>query len=183
MKKSILFMILILGAFPAYLQAQNVELPAIEIKVSQDKVPPAVKAAVIRDFGEGHQPMVWAKANTKFDTYGWEQTVNVENTEIYYYSLHTQTTVGSELDAVYTPDGKLVRSREDVINFEPPQSILASLGKSAYKDWKITKDVHLIKVNEVGKIKEHYDLLMQKGKEKKSVYFDKEGNMLINKRK
>lgn len=183
MKKSMFFMIFILlAAVPACLLAQNIELPAVEIRVTIDKVPPAVKGAFVKDFGEGHQPMVWATTSSKFDTYGWEQSVDVQNQEIYYYALHTQTSNGGSLDAVYTPDGKLIRSREEVKNFEPPQVILASLEKSNYKDWKIAKDVHVIKVYEGKTSKDQYALRLEKGKQKKVVYFDKSGNMLVNKK-
>ena len=183
MKKSMMFGILILLAvFPDFLQAQEIQLPTVEIKVTQDKVPPTVKSAFLKDFGEGHKPIVWATTQTNFDTYGWEQTVNVRNQEIIYYALHTKTTVGSTLDVLYTPDGKLVRSREEIKKFEPPSTILASLEKSNYKDWKIAKDVHIVKVYGAGSTKEHYDLKMEKGRQKKVVYFDKDGNMLMNKK-
>ena len=109
--------------------------------------------------------------------------MDVQKQEINYYTLHTQTTDKSSLDAVYTPDGKLVRSREEVKNFEPPKAILDNLGKSNYKDWKITKDVHVIKVYEGKTSKDHYALSLQKGKQKKVVYFDKDGNMLMNRKK
>jgi len=172
-----------MAAFPAYLQAQNIQLPTVEIKVAADLVPAVVKDAFLKDFGEGHQPMVWAKTSSKFDTYGWEQSVDIQNQDILFYTLHTKTSTGSALDAVYKPDGKLVRSREEVKKFEPPQVILASLEKSNYKDWKITKDVHLVKVYEGKTAVDHYALKLEKGKQKKVVYFDKDGNMLMNKKK
>jgi hypothetical protein len=183
MKKLMIFKIFILSAsFPVCLQAQNIQLPTVEIKVSQDKVPVVVKAAVLRDFGAGHQPMVWVTPSTSFDTFGWEQTVNVSNMDIYYYSLYTQTTTGSVLYALYTPAGKLVRSKEEIRNFEPPQVILSGLEKSNYKDWKIIKDVHIVKVDENGMHKELYDLKVEKGNHRKIVYFDKDGNILMHKR-
>lgn len=179
MKKSTFFKILVLLAFfPACLQAQNIQLPTVEITVSQDRVPPAVKAAVIKDFGEGHQPMAWVTAGTNFDTYEWAQTVNVDKMDIYHYLLHTQTSAGSTLYAVYTPDGKLLQSLEQVRNFEPPRVILANLQKSNFKDWKIIEDVHVVKVNEKGKAKEHYDFKVEKGNHTKTLYFDKAGNIV-----
>lgn len=185
MKKSMLFVVFIcLAAFPSFSQEEKqVTLPTIEIRVSPDLVPPVVKDAVVKDFGEGHQPIVWATTKSKFNTFGWEQSVDVATQDINYYAVHTQTSTGSALDAVYTPDGKLVRSRELVKNFQPPQTILASLQKSDYKDWTIAKDVHLVKVYQGGAAKEHYDLQMVNGKKKKTLYFDKDGNMMMNKRK
>jgi hypothetical protein len=183
MKKLMLIKIFVLlVAFPFYLFAQEIQLETVEIKVTLDKVPPAVKAAVVRDFGEGHQPVVWANSHSKFDTWGWEQTVNVDKMDINYYTIHTHRADGSYLEAVYSPDGKLQRSRETVKNFEPPRVILASLQKSEYKDWKITKDIFVIKNFESGKSQEHYDFKLEKGNQTKTVYFDKNGNMLKNKR-
>ncbi len=179
MKKSLFFKIYILLAFfPACLQAQYIQLPTVEITVSQDKVPPIVKEAVIKYFGEGHQPLVWVNASTVFDTYEWAQSVNVDKMEIFHYSLHTTTSAGSTLFAVFTPDGKLLQSVEQVRNFEPPRTILTSLGKSNYRDWKIVADVHVVKVNQRGKAKEHYDFKVEKGNQTKTLYFDKNGNLV-----
>lgn len=173
----------LLAVFPVFVNAQQqVQLPSVEIRVGADKVPPVVKDAFLKDFGPDHKPIVWATSQSKFNTWGWEHSTNVANQEVYDYIIHTKTSKGSELDAVYTPDGKLIRSREDVRNFVPPKAILASLQNSDYKNWKITKNVHVIKVNEGGKSKEHYQIQLQKGKDKKSVYFDKDGNMFMNKR-
>jgi hypothetical protein len=178
MKKSnLLGMFVMLALLPAYLQAQHINLPTMVIKVSQDKVPLKVKEAFLKDFGEGHKPFAWATAQTLFDTYEWEQRTNVKNMEIYTYALHTETTVGSSLDAVYTADGKLINSRELVKDFEPPRNILSALQNSKYKDWVIAKDFHIIKISNGSNEKEHYDFRLTKGNAKKTVYFDKYGDM------
>jgi hypothetical protein len=175
---------ILLAVFPSWVFAQvkEITLEPIEIKVTVDKVPPAVKAAVVRDFGEEHQPVVWANSHSQFSTWGWEQNVNPDNMEINYYTIHTRKPNGSYLEAVYTPDGKLVRSREEVKNFVPPKSILTSLQESAYNDWTIDKDVLVIKAFENKANKEQYALKLVKGKDKKTVYFDKEGNMFMSKK-
>ncbi len=176
---------ILLAVFPGWLfaQIQEIQLEPVEIEVTLDKVPPAVKAAVVNDFGEEHQPVVWANSHSKFSTYGWEQDVNPDNMDINYYTIHTHKSNGSYLEAVYTPDGKLQRSREEIKNFVPPQAIMASLAKSDYKDWKINKNVLVIKAVEGKATKEHYAFKLEKGKDKKTVYFDKDGNMLMNKPK
>ena len=169
--------LLMLASFPAYLCAQETQLPTIEIKVSQDKVPLEVKQALLKDFGEGHQPLAFVTANSLFDTYAWEQTTNTENLEVYNYSLSTRTSSGSSLDANYTPDGKLISSREIVKNFKPDQSILMALQNSEYKDWVINNDFLLRKVLPNGSEKGRYSLVMSKGNEKKTIYFDVNGRM------
>jgi hypothetical protein len=184
-KLNFLKIFILLAVFPAWVFAQvkEITLEPVEIKVTLDKVPPAVKAAVVRDFGEEHQPVVWANSHSQFSTVGWEQNVNPNNMDINYYTIHTYKPNGSYLEAVYTPEGKLTRSREEIKNFVPPQPILASLQKSDYKDWTISKNVLLIKAVEGKATKEHYAFKLEKGKDKKTVYFDKDGNMLMNKPK
>jgi len=184
-KLKFLKIFILLAVFPAWVfaQVQEITLEPVEIKVTVDKVPPAVKAAVVRDFGEEHKPVVWANSHSNFSTYGWEQNVNPNNMDINFYTIHTYTSTGSYLEAVYSPDGKLQRSREEIKNFMPPQTILASLQKSDYKDWTINKNVLVIKAVEGKATKEHYAFKLEKGKDKKTVYFDKEGNMLMNKPK
>lgn len=138
MKNSMMLKIFTLLAFiPTYLSAQetekNVELNTIEIRVSKDKVPPTVKDAVVRDFGEG-TPLVWATTSSKFSTYGWEQIKDVNTQQLDAYSVHIKAENGSSLVAIYTPEGKLIRSREVLIGMTPPSAITASHAKSDYKN-------------------------------------------------
>ena len=185
MKKSLLFNVaVLLTAVPAYVSAQEKEitLEPVEIRVTLDKVPPAVKAAVVRDFGEEHQPVVWANSHSNFETFGWEQTVDAGNMNINYYTIHTYQSNGSYLEAVYSANGKLQRSREEIKNFTPNKAIMARLQNSEFKDWNLTGDVLLIKAIKGKTAKEHYSLQLQKGNQKRTVYFDKEGHMLKNKK-
>jgi hypothetical protein len=186
MNKSMMLKIFTVLAFiPTYLNAQeteqNVELNPIEIKVTLDKVPPSVKDAVLRDFGEG-TPLVWATTSSKFNTYGWEQIKDVKNQQLDAYSVHIKGKNGSSLVAIYTPSGKLIRSREVLIGMEPPSAITASLAKGEYKDWKMTNNNEMIKTYSGG-TNEHYAIKIVNGKQKKTLYFDKDGNMLKNMRK
>lgn len=186
MKKSMMLKVFtLLAFFPTYLSAQeteqNIELNTIEIKVTRDKVPPTVKDAVTRDFGEG-TPLVWATTSSKFSTYGWEQVTDAKNQQTDAYSVHIKGKNGSNLVAVYTPDGKLIRSKETINNMGTPPAIMASLAKSDYKDWKVTKENAVIKTYG-GTTSSHYAIKLERGNQKKTLYFDKDGNMVSNMRK
>lgn len=181
MKKSIFFGSLLMVAFsPAYLFAQEIKLPTVEIRVSQDKVPAQVKEAILNDFGEGHKPIAWVTNNSQFDTYAWEQSTNIENVDVFNYAIHTKTTAGSTLDAVYTSDGKRINSKEHLINFKPGLNIMLALQNTEFKDWGVKKSLHSIKVSSSGSEKERYALIMKKGNAKKTVYLDSNGRMLAN---
>ena len=160
---------------------QNIELNTVEIRVSKDKVPPTVKDAVVRDFGEG-TPLVWATTNSKFNTFGWEQLKDVKNQTTDAYSVHIKGKNGSELVATYSADGKLIRSKETLKGKATPPIVMTGLAKSDYKDWKIANDNTVIKTYS-GTMNEHYAVRVEKGKQKKMLYFDKDGNIVSNMRK
>jgi len=179
MKKSTLFWsFVILAVFPAYLGAQEIQLPTVEIRVNQDLVPAKVKDAVLNDFGVGHKPIEWVNSNTIFNASQWTQRSDVNTLDIHSYSLRVKTDNGSSLDAFYTADGKLINSREYLKNFKPSQEILMTIQNSEYKDWGISKDFHLIKVSSTGSSTERLGFVMKKGKEKKTVYFDENNRIL-----
>lgn len=183
MKKSIYFRsLLMLALFPSYLYAQEIQLPTIEIMGNRDKIPSKVKEAFMNDFGECHEPFVWATSQTHFVTNGLEQSADVDNIEVNYYAFHTSTSTGSSLSALYSPDGKLIRSREYLKNFCPAQNIVIALQNSDYKDWYITRNFHIIKVSSKGTEKDQCALILKKGKEKKVIYFDPNGGMIISKK-
>ena len=177
MKKSMLFgSFVMLALFPAYLSAQEIELPTVEVKVTQDKVPAVVKEAILNDFGESHSP-VWVTRDSHFDTFDWQQSTNIDNMDVYNYSIHTKTNRGSTLDAFYTAKGQRINSIEHLKNFRPEQSVIMALQNSEYKDWVISSDFLIRKVLSNGKEKERYAIVLQKGNEKKTVYINMHGNL------
>jgi hypothetical protein len=186
MKTSFLFWsFVVLAVFPAYLCAQQqdtiegIPLPESMIQrrwIPKDLVPDKVKDAVLRDFGEGHKPMAWIDTLSRFNDSEWQKSTNVA--EVLSYALRVTVSNGSTLDAVYTPDGKMVKSREYVKNFRPELNIMQALRNTEYGDWDIKKNSHLIKGSSSGPEKERYAFVMQKGKEKKTIYFDENSRMI-----
>lgn len=172
--------LLLLAVCPAYLYAQEVQLPTVEIKVHQDLVPQAVKEAALKDFGEGHKPIVWVTTQSLFSTYEWAQSTNIENMEVSDYGIHTKTNNGSSLDAIYTPDGKLINSREYLKNFRPSLNIMLALQKTEFKDWGLNKDFRVRKISFNGSERERYALVLKKGNKKKTILLDANGRILAN---
>jgi hypothetical protein len=179
MKKSMLFgNLLMLVAFPAILYAQEVQLPTVEVKINQDLIPARVKEAVLNDFGPGHKPIAWVGNNTIFNASDWARNTDVYNLDVFSYSLRVKTNNGCTLDAAYTTDGRLINSREYLKNFRPSFDILMALQNSEFKDWAINKDFHLIKVSSSGSAQERLGLVIMKGREKKTIYFDENSRIL-----
>lgn len=179
MKKSILFKsMMMLAFFPSYLFAQEINLPTVEVRVSQDLVPARVRNAVLNDFGINHKPIAWVDNNTIFNALDWSRSTDIYNLIVSFYSIHAKTNTGCTLDASYTEDGKLVRSREYLKNFRPSNDIMMAFQNSEFKDWNINKDFHLIKFSSTGSPKKRLGLVIIKGKQKKTIYFDENNRIL-----
>jgi hypothetical protein len=181
MKKTRLFASVVLAFFPVLIYAQEIQLPSVEVNARQDEIPSKVKEAVLNDFGPSHQPFVWVTAQSIFDHSVWESNINTGNVDVYSYAIHTRTTKGDQLDALYSVDGKRISSREYFKNFRPSFNVINSLQNSEYKNWMITRDAHVIKTLANGTEKERYELVVKNGKEKKFLYFDKDGILLYQK--
>jgi hypothetical protein len=190
MKKPMLFWsFVMLAVFPAYLGAQEIKqqitFPEVEIQGKMDLVPAKVKEAVLNHFGESHEPFAWINTNslwicTKsiFNDYEWQQNTADANLPVCSYALHVKTNTGSTLDAVYTSDGKRISSREYLKNHKPTRDILLALQNSEFRDWGLKKSSHLKKVSSDGSEIQHYEIVVQKGKEKKTIHFDENSRIL-----
>jgi hypothetical protein len=183
MKKSMLFWsFVMLAVFPAYLSGQQIiTVPEAtkfgEVRVSK-ALPPKVREAVLNDFGESHKPLAWFTNSTLFNDNEWRHSTNVEKLEVYKYAIHVRTSAGSSLYAEYAADGKRISSREYLKNFRPAPQIMLNMQKNGYKDWGLKETSQLIKASSNGPEKERYALVMVKGKEKKTIFFDENSRML-----
>jgi hypothetical protein len=159
---------------------ENSASDAVDLRL--DNVPVTIKQAVLRDFTRGDS-IQWAKFPYFFKDFGW--LVNYEKNEVgekpdqVYVQLKTKN--GNELDAVYTSDGKLIRSTEYMKEVPLPRVIVDSI-ISKYKGWSISDDKELV-TDYSGKILKHYTIKIVKDKKKKYIHFDEKGNTLINKKK
>jgi hypothetical protein len=183
MKTSILFWsFVMLVVFPAYLGAQEIKInqdtimsPEVEIK-GHKAIPDKLKEGLLKDFGEGHKPFAWFTKSTRFNDSEWQKNSNVA--EVLTYALQVRASNGSILEAEYTPEGKLIKSREYLKNFKPELNIMQALQNTEYKDWVVKKTSQLKKTSSYGHEKERYALVMTKGKEKKTIFFDGNSRMI-----
>ncbi len=101
--------------------------------LKKDSMPELVKQAVLKDFEQG-VPIQWANFPYLFKEYGWlvneEKNEGVDIPGEYYVVINAKG--GSELDAVYASNGKLIRSREILKNTALPKVIDDAI-QSEYK--------------------------------------------------
>jgi len=186
MKKSVSFgFIMIACIFPFFAQDENIEqteiVPIEQITLKENQIPKTLVNSVTKDFSEG-KPIEWQNFPFIFKKYGWviEDTANYTLKPEYFYVL-IKAKDGSKLNAVYSPDGKLIRSREILRTAPLPTEIAATLAKSEYKDWEVVGDKERI-TDYSANISRHYVIKIRKNKKTKVLYFDVKGNMLKNKR-
>jgi hypothetical protein len=152
--------------------------PVEKMVLTKDKIPAAVNQAVSKDFRNG-QPVKWGNFPYVLKEYGWVVD-KADNTKPDYYEVFIKTENGSDMYAIYSSDGKLIRSKEILRNMPLPKSIEEALFKSEYKDWKKTGDLEKI-TNFMNAQKSHYIVTVEKNNKTHHLYFDDAGTMLRNK--
>ena len=164
----------LLVIFPSISQVEEKvgeEVPLKEIIVPIDKIPATVVKAAKHDFIDG-DVLQWSKISQLFNEYEWNVKPNKSGAEIPdEYMVYMKTKDGSNMVAVYTKDGKLVRSKEKIKNAIVPQVIEKSIQEGAYKGWKTVGDKELVKDYQ-NKLAKHYIVRVQKGNQKRTLYFD-----------
>jgi len=159
-----------------YLFAQDIKAPsktsAVETRMSKDQVPSPVREAFLKDYGEGHKPLVWVNDNSVF------QAEADKEMKVYQYTLKSKASNGSRLFVNYSPDGKRMNSREYLKNFTPGEAVVNTLRNSEYKDWALKKNIIIRKVSNGGSELERSYVTLKKGKERKTLCFDENGRLV-----
>ncbi len=177
-------MILLLIVSPVFSQVENTEEDEIvenELVLKSNEIPAALKNAVDKSFKNG-TPIQWYSFPYVFKEYGWafknDKNNMSSNSQPELYDVQLKTAKGSRIDAVFTKDGKLIRSKEVLKNIKLPSQIVNAVEHSEYKNYNIIGDRFLIKNAENNT--SHYSVIVKKGNKKHTLYFDKDGNRLRN---
>lgn len=179
MKKFMLFLMFFLVMFfPVIAQDQTEEAPAEILTLKRGNLPPAVLKTADELF-KGSTQVKWGVFPNELKSYGWVKNKDY-NEPINHYEVIMNTANGSRVDAVFESTGELIRYRTVTKNVPPPQSIMKAIAKGPYKDWSVLKDTEVIKDNQQ-KVAEHYAVTMEKGNQKKTLYYTLNGDVLTNK--
>ncbi|MFZ0281632.1 MAG: hypothetical protein WAL29_08280 [Bacteroidales bacterium] len=178
MKK--LFFLLIASAgftFPLFAQVDHVldeseAMPVETLILKKDQVPPAIINAVNSDFRNG-EAFKWGKFPFTLEKYAWVVDKDAGNAKPDYYEVFIKAHDGSDIYAVYTPDGTIKQSRTIRKNAALLPSVMQSLAKSQYKDWTVVGDKEIIKYyNTKNDIEEHVKVTVEKNNVKKNLSFN-----------
>ena len=180
--KTIIASFLIFSPVYSQYEENEVEVPVEKLILKKDQIPPAIVQEVNKSF-QNYKALQWYSFPYLIKEYGWaykgQADANLGNTSPDQYAVHITTSEGSKVDAIYTKDGKLVRSREVIVNSTLPKPIVKAIETGPYKGWAIVGDRSIITVAKNNSV--HYAVKIEKNNVKHTLYFDKNGNQLKNK--
>jgi len=178
MKRSVfLLMFFLVATFSGFAQQVSEEVPVETLTLKKGNLPPAVIKSAEELF-KGNTQVQWGSFPYELKDYGW--VVNKDyDSPIDHYEIHLKTKDGNDVYAVFESTGEMIRYRMTNKKAPLPASILSAIAKTEYKDWKLLGDSEVIKSNQK-KIVEHYAVKLEKGNQKKTLYYTMKGDMLMN---
>jgi hypothetical protein len=178
MKKLILSILAFTGfLFPLLAQVdhdqnENEGIPTESLILKKDQIPESVVKAVNSDF-KNEEAFRWGKFPFVLEKYGWVIAKGKENQKPDYYEVEIKVHDGSEIYAIYSPDGTIIQSKTIRKNAALPYSVTQALAKSQYRDWTVVGDKELIKYyNSKADVEEHFRVTLEKNNVKKTVSFN-----------
>lgn len=177
MKKLVLLLLASTGfLFPLFSQVDNVieeseGVPLESLTLKKDQVPKAIVDAVKSDF-KSDQPFTYGKFPYVLKKYAWVVDPDAKGKTPDYYEVFIKDQDGSDIWAIYNPEGKIIESKTIRKNGNLPMNIDQKLANSQYKDWKIIGDRELIKYyDNKNNVEEHVKVTVEKNNMKKNLSF------------
>lgn len=178
MKKLILSLVCLTGSiFPLLSQVdhdqrESEEIPVESLVLKKEQIPAPIISAVAKDFKEG-QAFKYGKFPYVLEKYGWVVSKEAANQKPDRYEVYIKAKDGSDVYAIYNPDGTILQSRLIKKNAVLPQSVLQALAKSKYNGWNVIGDKEIIKYyNSPSNVEEHFRITVEKNNVKKAISFN-----------
>jgi hypothetical protein len=178
MKKLIISIIASTGFFFPLLaqvdhdQAENEIVPVESLTLKKEQIPPAIVKAVNTDFAN-EEAFRWGKFPYVLEKHGWIVAKTESNVKPDFYEVNIKAHDGSDIFAVYSPDGTIIQSRTIRKNAALPPSVLKALENSQYKGWDVVGDREIIKYyNSKNNVEEHFRITVEKNNVKKTISFN-----------
>jgi hypothetical protein len=181
-KVTITLLAFVVFVFPSIAQVShdfdpNEKEPIVKATIPKDQVPEPVLKAVNTQFDKSN-PQTWSKFPYALKEYGWVYNVNSADNNLDHYLVTMKSKKGNDFEAVYNADGALIQTREMSINVQVPKEVQTELAKSQYKDWNIvgTKEIiNYYRDRNNANVERHFRITVEKGKVKRSLSFDWNG--------
>jgi hypothetical protein len=179
MKKTLFVLAtMLMFAFPALAQSDESEQVPMQILVlKKGNIPEPVLKTAEKLYSEDIQ-VKWGTLPEKLKNDGW--LVEKDRMPIDHYEMLFKSKNGASVDAVFASTGDLISYREVNKSAGLPLDIVKEIQKSPYSKWNILSDSEVV-TDRQNKIVEHFKVRMENGKQKKTLNFTREGNLLLNK--
>jgi hypothetical protein len=178
MKKLVLLLLASTGfMFPLFSQIDHViddneAVPIESLTLKKDQVPKPIIDAVKSDF-KSDQAFTYGKFPYVLKKYAWVVDPDQANKKPDFYEVYIKSNDGSDIWAIYNPDGKIVESKTIRKDANLPMNVDQALAKSQYKDWKVVGDKELIKYFDTkNNVEEHVKVTVEKSGQKKNITFN-----------
>lgn len=149
--------------------------PVIKATIPKDQVPAAILKAVSVQFDK-NSPITWTKFPYALKEYGWVYDIGASSIQLDHYQVTMKTSTGNNFEAIYTPTGELVETREISTNVSIPPDIMDKFSKSQYKDWAIVGNREIIRFyhdyNNNSSVEQHFRITVEKDKVRRSISFN-----------
>lgn len=152
-------------------------------KVKKEEVPTTIVASVEEDFPEANVEDVvlipaQAYQNDWVVTKSEHGVSDESSFDPQYYEV-TFNGKGESGKAVYNAEGDLIHSKETIKDEALPEMITRAIADK-YPEYKVMKDKEVIRDGK--KNIDYYQVKIKKGKEKETLYFSENGEMLKSKK-
>jgi hypothetical protein len=150
----------------------NEKIPVATLDLKKEQIPLAIIKSVNADFKNG-QALTAGKFPFVLENYGWIINKDASDQKPDQYQVYIKAKDGSDIYAIYNPDGKTIQSRAVYKNITIPEAVKLSLAKSQYKDWTVVGDKEIIMYyGDKSNMLEHFRLTVEKNNVKRSISFN-----------
>jgi hypothetical protein len=147
-------------------------IPVEALTLKKEQIPPSIIKAVSTDFSSG-QALTWGKFPYNLENYGWVVNKDAATEKPDHYEVYIKAKDGSDVYAVYAPDGTIIQSRSLYKNISLPAVVKDRLSKSQYKDWTVIGDREIIRYfNEKKNEEAHFRVTVEKNNVRRSISFN-----------
>ncbi len=177
---------MLLFVYPVFSQMDDVseEVPEGSMILKSDQIPSSLKQAVEKSYSN-ESTFEWHKFPYLLKKYGWTFDNNnmndmAQNSMPDLYEVKIILSNGSNIDAVYDKNGKMLRSKELLKSMELPEPVAKAIETGKYKDCRIVGD--RLKITDAQNANPHtyFSVVVEKNNKKHNLYYDKNGNQLKN---
>jgi hypothetical protein len=146
-----------------------IDKAAAPVNKTADKKVPALVLQAMKVHFSLNNPQTWTKFPYSLSDYGWINNQST-NSQPEHFEVKMTTPAGDKLSAIYTSDGKLLKTNEIFLNVTLPSSVVAKLSNSQYKNWTMIGNRVIIHYDHSkNSVDQSYRVVLAKGTTERTI--------------